>query len=150
MVALGGATNLRGYLRETLAGRSGLGVTGLYDVAEERFVQGALTSVGLGPVTDRGRLEQLGFFACVADLEDELLRAVGEQRMLEVLAEQGDLASFRRLQRQPAQRAWSQHRQLHRFLSARSGNKARYARLLVEAMPLDAVPRPLGELLHRT
>ncbi|GAA4126406.1 hypothetical protein GCM10022215_35960 [Nocardioides fonticola] len=149
VVEMGGATNIRRYLREALARRPGLGVTGLYDVAEERYVRRALTDVGLGPVTDRGRVEQLGFFACEADLEDELIRAVGERRMLEVIDDNGDLASFRRLQHQPVQRTWSQHRQLHLFLSARSGNKARYAAALVHAMPLDAVPRPLAELMTR-
>lgn len=90
VVEMGGATNIRRHLREALARRPGLGVTGLYDVAEERYVRRALTDVGLGPVTDRGRVEQLGFFACEADLEDELIRAVGERRMLEVIDDNGD------------------------------------------------------------
>ena len=67
--------------------------------------------------------------------------------MLEVIDEEGELASFRILQRQPVQRTWSQHRQLRRFLSARSGRKSRYAKVLVEALDLDAVPRPLELVL---
>ena len=110
-----------------LGERRGLRIAGLYDEAEERFFARGLERAGLGPVPDRGRLEQLGFFACVTDLEDELIRAVGERRMLEVIDEHGELASFRILQRQPAQRTWSLHQQLRRFVSARSGHKSRYA-----------------------
>lgn len=149
VVELGGATNVGKYLVETLRGRHDVPLVGLFDDAEERFFARGFELAGLGPVTDRGRLEQLGFFACVTDLEDELIRAVGEHRMLEVIEGEGELASFRLLQRQPVQRTWTQHRQLRRFLSARSGHKSRYARLLVEALNLDRVPRPLTEALRR-
>lgn len=148
VVELGGATNLGRYLAETHEGE-GLRLAGLYDVAEERFFARGLERVGLGPVTNRDRLEQLGFYACVADLEDELIRAVGEDTVLRVIDQQGELASFRRLQRQPAQRTWTQHRQLRRFFSGRSGYKSRYARLLVEALDLDQVPHPLAQVLTR-
>lgn len=149
VVELGGATNVAKYLAETVRGGEDLQVLGLYDDAEERFFAHGLERAGLGPVEDRGRLEQLGFFACVADLEDELIRAVGEHRMLQVIDHEGELASLRRLQRQPVQRTWPQHHQLRRFLSARSGHKSRYARLLVEALDLSRVPRPLAEALTR-
>jgi hypothetical protein len=149
VVELGGATNVGRFVEEELRRRSGLRLAGLYDAPEERFFVRALERAGLGPVLDRGRLEQLGFFACEQDLEDELIRAVGERRMLEVIEAQGELASFRLLQRQPVQRGWSQHRQLRRFLSARSGHKATYARALVEAMDLRAVPEPLRQVLSR-
>jgi hypothetical protein len=149
VVELGGATNAAKYFVEALQDSEDVRLAGLYDDADERFVVRGLERAGLGPVGDRARLEQLGFFACVADLEDELIRAVGEQGMLEVIEEQGELASFRLLQRQPVQRTWTQHRQLRRFIAARSGNKSRYARLLVDALDLDQVPRPLAEVLHR-
>ena len=149
VVELGGATNVGRYLVAALGERRGLRIAGLYDEAEERFFARGLERAGLGPVPDRGRLEQLGFFACVTDLEDELIRAVGERRMIEVIEEEGELASFRILQRQPVQRTWSQHRQLRRFISARSGHKSRYARALVDALDLDAIPRPLGLVLSR-
>ena len=64
-----------------------------------------------------------------------------------MLARQGDLASFRRLQRQPAQRDRPVTAQLHRFLGTRSGRKWHYAALLTDALALDAVPRPLTRLL---
>lgn len=148
VVELGGATNAGKYLGETLRGSEGLRLAGLYDEAEERFFARGLERAGLGPVENRGRLEELGFFACVPDLEDELIQAVGERGMLEVIDDEGELGSFRLLQRQPAQRTWTQHQQLRRFLSARSGHKSRYAKLLVEALDLARVPRPLAEVLH--
>ncbi len=149
VVELGGATNIGRVLVELLGSRRGLRLAGLYDEAEERFFARGLERAGLGPVTDRGRLEQLGFFACVTDLEDELIRALGERRVLEVIDAEGELASFRILQRQPVQRSWTQHRQLRRFISTRSGRKSLYARALVEALDLDTIPRPLELLLSR-
>ena len=47
----------------------------------------------------------------------------------------------------PAQRGWTQEALLRRFLTSRSGRKARYAALFVEALDLDRVPRPLTAVL---
>jgi hypothetical protein len=47
---------------------------------------------------------RLGFFVCVADLEDELIRAAGPALVAEVFAAHGDLGAFRTIQRQPAWR----------------------------------------------
>ena len=53
------------------------------------------------------------------------------------------------LQKQPAQRDRPHDAQLRRFFGSGSGRKIRYARLLVEALDLDNVPRPLdGVLAH--
>ena len=57
--------------------------------------------------------------------------------------------SLRILQRQPAQRGRTAEEQLHRFLGTRSGRKSIYARLLVEALDLDAVPAPLDAVLRQ-
>ena len=46
-------------------------------------------------------MERLGFYVCVADLEDELIRAHGAASVEEVVDAQGDLGSFRTLQKQP-------------------------------------------------
>jgi hypothetical protein len=51
----------------------------------------------------RAGLERLGFFVCVDDLEDELIRA-GPAQVTEVFAAHGDLGAFRTIQRQPAWR----------------------------------------------
>lgn len=149
VVALGGATNVGAYLVGLLEGHRGLRLAGLYDAPEERFFARGLERAGLGPVPGRDRLEQLGFFACEQDLEDELIRSVGERTMIDLIDKRGELASFGLLQRQPVQRSWSQHRQLRRFLRARSGNKATYAKALVEAMDPADIPRPLQQVLSR-
>jgi hypothetical protein len=94
-------------------------------------------------------MEQLGFYVCVADLEDELIRALGAAEVERVVDAQGDLGSFRTLQRQPAWRGRPKEDQLRRFMGSGGRRKIRYARLLVEALDLDHVPRPLdGVLAH--
>jgi DNA mismatch repair protein MutL len=49
----------------------------------------------------------------------------------------------------PAQRSWPREAVLRRFLGARSGRKARYAALLVQALALDHLPEPLAAVLRR-
>ena len=51
------------------------------------------------------------------------------------------------LQRQPSQRERPVTAQLRRFFGGLSGNKARYARLLVEALPAGHAPPPLARLV---
>ena len=96
---------------------------------------------------DRAGLERLGFHVCVADLEDELIRALGVEAVERVIGAQGELPSLRRLQAQPAQRGRSPIQHLRRFIGSRSGRKALYARALVLALDLDHVPRPLDAVL---
>lgn len=147
VVAIGGAGNIRAALDRF--GPQGLGVevAGLYDAGEEEWFRRALEHAGLGSGLRRPELEQLGFFVCVDDLEDELIRALGAAAVEEVVAAQGELRSFRTLQKQPAQRGWTTEAQLRRFLGTHSGRKARYAQALVEALDLDRVPPPLDHLL---
>jgi hypothetical protein len=94
-------------------------------------------------------MERLGFYACVADLEEELIRALGAARVLEVAEAQGDLGSFRTLQKQPAWQGRQVEEQLRRFMGSGGRRKIRYARLLVEALDPDEVPRPLSRVLDR-
>ena len=66
--------------------------------------------------------------------------------MLRIVEEQGELSSFRTFQKQPAKRELDLEEQLWRFMWNR---KIRYAPLLVDALDLDRVPRPLdGVLAH--
>lgn len=124
-------------------------LAGLYDAAEEGQVRRGLERAGMGPARTRDDLERLGFHVCVADLEDELIRALGVPEVELVVEAQGELGSFRTFQRQPAQRERPTAQQLRRFLGTRSGRKVQYARLLVEALDLARVPRPLdGVLAH--
>ena len=77
---------------------------------------------------------------CVADLEDELIRALGAARVEEVVEAHGDLGSFRTLQKQPEWRGRPVEEQLRRFMGSGGSRKIRYARLLVEALDLRAMP----------
>src|ERR1700754_3218544 len=116
VVPMGGITNI-GKFAQALGPR-GLGIllAGLCDAAEERYVARSLHGMGLGGFTreelTREDAEALGFFVCEADLEDELIRAVGTEAVERVLEAEGELASFRRFQDQPAQRGRSAHVQL--------------------------------------
>jgi hypothetical protein len=84
---------------------------------------------------------------CDADLEDELIRALGVSGVERVVERAGDLRALRSLQKQPAQRDRAAEDQVRRFLGSGSGRKVRYARLLVEALAPAQVPRPLDRLL---
>lgn len=150
VVPMGGATNLRHALGEVHLARGAVRVAGLCDSAEEGFVRRVLRSFGMGPTADGDTLATWGFFVCDADLEDELIRAVGTAGVESILAAESDLLSFRRFQRQPAHRGRPVDRQLHRFLGTRAGRKARYAALLADALDLARVPTPLGALLRAT
>jgi hypothetical protein len=77
-------------------------------------------------------------FVCEPDLEGELIRALGTDKAL-ALAD----PSFATLQKQPEYRDQPLETQLRRYLSGRSGNKLRYARLFVEALDLTQIPAPL-------
>ena len=79
----------------------------------------------------------------MTDLEAELIRAVGVDRVEQVIEQQGELPSFRRFQAQPAQRGRPADQQLHRFMGTKSMRKIRYGELLAAAVDLGAVPDPL-------
>ncbi|HZR96552.1 MAG TPA: TOPRIM nucleotidyl transferase/hydrolase domain-containing protein [Gaiellaceae bacterium] len=83
-------------------------------------------------------------FVCVRDLEDELVRAAGVERVLRVIEERGELSAFRTYQKQVAHRGRPLPEQLHGFMHNR---KIEYARLLVDALDLSRVPEPLAGLL---
>lgn len=147
VVPMGGAHAVGRYL--ALFGPGGMDVrlAGLCDAAEEEIVRRGLTNVGIGSPHTRADLERLGFYVCVEDLEDELLRAVGVQNVEALFDSQGDLGSFRTLQSQPAWRTENVDAQMRRFLGSGSRRKLRYARLLVEAVDLDDVPPALDAVL---
>jgi hypothetical protein len=147
IVPMGGARSIGRYLE--LFGPGGLDRTlaGLCDAGEEGDVRRGLERAGLGSNLGRAEMASLGFFVCVVDLEDELLRRLGAAAVEQVVEGQGELGPFRTFQRQPAQRERGIHQQLHRFMATGSGRKIRYARLLVDALDLANVPEPLDRLL---
>lgn len=121
---------------------------GMYDVADEWHVRRALANAAV-PVAAHESLEAFGFFACVADLEDELIRALGAEAVERVLEVQAELVSFRRFQAMPQHRHTPVHHQLHRFLGTRATRKIRCAKRLVEALDLARLPHPLAQLAAR-
>lgn len=148
ILAIGGAQAV-GRVLEQL-GPNGLGVqlAGLFDAGEERYVARALERAGLGrPGLSRAEMEAIGFFVCDRDLEDELISAVGADAVVELLAVHGDLGPFRTLQKQPQWQGRPTAQQLRRFMGSGGRRKLKYARLLVEALDLDRVPRPLDGAL---
>ncbi|MBJ7602770.1 MAG: ATP-dependent endonuclease [Candidatus Dormibacteraeota bacterium] len=147
IVPIGGATTIGRFL--DLFGPQGLDVklAGVCDAAEEGAFKRHLERVGLGSNLTRGDMESLGFFVCVADLEDELIRSLGAAVVEQVVDSQGELASFRVFQKQPAQQGRTNEAQLRRFMGTRGGRKIQYAPLLVDALDLAQVPRPLDRVL---
>lgn len=138
VVPMGGAMSIARYAG--LLGPPGLGLrlAGLCDAREQGFYDRGL---------ERAGASREGFFVCVADLEDELIRALGTARVEEVVLEEGDSRPWQTFLRQPAQHGRPREEQLRRFLGTKKGRKIRYGRLLVEALEPDRVPRPLDDLL---
>jgi hypothetical protein len=149
VVPMGGATNIGPFA--DLFGPRGLRarLAGLCDEGEEHVFRHGLARAGLHPGPDRRDLERLGFYVCVADLEDEMIRALGVASVERLIAGQGELGSFRTFCRQPAQRERTREQQLRRFMGTRSGRKAHYGRVLASALDLTRVPRPLDRVLAR-
>jgi hypothetical protein len=122
-------------------------LAGLCDAGEELEFRRALEQAGFGDGLTREGLERLGFFTCEPDLEAELIQALGADEVLRVAETHGDLGSFRTLQKQPEWREQAVEDQLRRWMGSGGSRKIRYARYLVEALDLDAVPRPLDGVL---
>jgi len=126
VLAIGGAQAVGRVLREW----HGVPVAGLCDAREaDVFV----------------RLLGGGAFVCDPDLEGELVRALGAERVLELVEARGQLGSFLTYQKQPAKRATPLEQQVHGWLH---NWKIRYAAPLVEALDLARVPRPLDGVLE--
>lgn len=149
VLAMGGVTNVGRHLRRYGAAGAGLRVAGLCDAAEVPVVARALATHGhvLDGLDGLDGLAAAGFQVCVADLEDELVRAVGVAGFEHVVAEQGELRALRSMQQQPAQRDRPVTAQLRRWLGSGSRRKVRYAELLVRSLEPDQAPRPLRVLL---
>jgi hypothetical protein len=147
VVPMGGAQAIGGFLARFGPQGLGLRLAGLCDVGEERHFQRALERAGLGSNLTRADLETLGFFVCVADLEDELIRSLGAAGVEDVLAAQGELEPFRTFQKQPAWRERTTEEQLRRFFGTHRGRKIQSSARLVDALDLTRIPRPLDRLL---
>ena len=127
IVPIGGAQAIRRVAAQYEAER----VVGLCDVGEERWFRRVL-----GDAT----------YVCDKDLEDELIRGLGVDRVQEVVAAQGELETFRSFQQQLYWRGRPAEQQLRRWLQ-NGGRHHRYPPLLVEAMEPSEIPAPLVGIL---
>jgi hypothetical protein len=147
VVPIGGAQAVRHFLTRFGPHGSNATLAGLCDAGEEEVFRRSLERSGFGSHLTLEEMEELGFFVCRVDLEDELIRALGSDAVEAVLEAEGDLDAFRTFQRQPAWRGRSVEKQLRRFMGSAGRRKLRYARLLVEALDSADVPRPLAGVL---
>ena len=123
IVPMGGATTIGHFL--DLLGPHGhdYRLAGLCDAGEEGDFRRELERAGMGLHLTRADMESRGFFVCVSDLEEELIRALGPEAVIEVIDEQGELGSLRILQRQPFHRDRAIEQVLWRFMGTRSGGR---------------------------
>ena len=144
IVPIGGAHGITPYLERY--GPAGLDVrlAGLCDAGEEHAFRRALERAGLGADLSRADMEALGFFVCEADLEHELVRALGLDVVARIVEREGEWGRFETFRKQLAKRELSLEEQLWGFMWNR---KIRYATLLVDALDLDRVSRPLDGVL---
>ena len=147
VVPIGGAKSIGGFVARFGPQGFDVRLAGLCDAGEANDFRRGLERAGLGSNLTRSDMELLGFFVCVADLEDELIRSLGVASVEQIVDAQRELGSFCTFQKQPAQQGLTKEKQLRRFMGTRSGRKIRYARLLVEALDLTKVPRPLDDVL---
>jgi hypothetical protein len=130
IVPIGGAQAVR----RAAAEHAGQRLAGLCDAGEERFFRRVL-----GEAT----------YVCHENLEDELIRALGAERVQDVIAGEGELDTFRSFQNQVYWRGRPVERQLRRWFHAADRRAHRYPPLLIAAMEPEEIPAPLiGVLEH--
>ena len=125
IVPIGGAQAIR----RAFAQYQGQRIVGLCDVGEEPWFRRVLGDA---------------VYACVEDLEDELIRGLGVSRVEEVLAREGDLRTFRTFQNQPPWRGRPVEAQLRRWFHASQRRRIRYLAPLVAALEPEQIPQPLA------
>ena len=139
VVPTNGAHAISRFLRRLAAEQPGAKVAGLYDEAEEDVIRVAL---------ERAGMESAGFFACHADLEDELIRAAGETNLLALIDQVGDAQPWRRFTSQPTWRGRPVDQQFRRFMRSVSERNTRYIRAILETIDPPQLPRPLRQVLE--
>jgi len=150
VVAMGGAQAIGRFLELYGPRGQGLRLAGLCDEQEEDEFRRGLERAGFGSNLTRADMERLGFYVCVRDLEDELIRALGAGSVQRIASFRGDIQAFRTLQKQPAWQGQPVEEQLRRFMGSGGRRKLRYASYLVAALDLDKMPRPLTGALDAT
>jgi hypothetical protein len=149
VVPTGGATNFGRFLTHFGPGGHDVRLAGLFDSPFEDRIRRSLERAGVAPRGGGAQLESFGFYSCVTDLEEEMIRSLGGAKVEAVVAAQGELASLRRLQEMPFHRGRRREDQLHRFIGSRAGRKYRYASALANSLDLTDLPSPLAGLFAR-
>lgn len=147
VLPIGGAQAITRFARELGPAGQQLTLAGFCDADAAETIRRGLVRAGVGNPQTTDDLASLRFHVCVKDLEDELIRAAGPERLLAVIESQGELGAFRTFQNQPEWRGRPIHDQLHRFFGSKSRRSFRYARLLIETMESSRIPRPLDAVL---
>jgi hypothetical protein len=142
-----GATNIRRHLVAAAEAADSPRVLGMCDAPEAPYFVRALRRVGC-PVESASELPWWGFQVCERDLEDELMRDLGEQGIRDVLEGLGLTQRLAMLTQQPAWVSGTFHEQVHRFAGAASGRKELMAGAMAEALDMDQLPKPLAGLLE--
>jgi hypothetical protein len=144
---MGGAHAITRFLAELAGEYSQVRIAGLCDEGEEGVFRTALERAGYGSNLSRNELERLGFFVCSADLEDELIRAVGAPAISRLAELEGDAQAWHTFQRQPAWQGQATDQQFRRFVRSVSDRNVRYIRAILEALEPSQLPPPLRLLL---
>ncbi len=147
VVALHGAGTIGSFL--SLLGPNGLKLklSGLCDENEEGDWIKKLEQNGFGSGLTRTTLASFGFFVSVRDLEDELVRALGNAAVENLIDAQGEKAKLSTFASQSDKKGKPVNEVLRLFLQSRD-RKVRYAPLLVEALNMTTVPQGLDEVLN--
>jgi hypothetical protein len=138
VLSMNGAMNAARFARVLGPPGLGLRLTGLCDEREQPFYARGFARAG-APGEE--------VFVCVADLEEELVRALGAARVEELVRSEGELRPWQTFIAQPAQQGRSREARLRRFFGTKKGRKIHYGRVLVDALAPDAAPAPLRALL---
>jgi hypothetical protein len=146
LIDMGGVTNIRRHLEAIRTASMPVRVMGMCDAGEAKFFVRALQAMGDG-LHSESELAPHGFSVCEADLEDELIRALGPERVVSALYRLGLRETLATFQRQPAWRDRPLHEQLHRFAGVASGRKTLLAGVFAEALAPDEAPAPLRRLV---
>lgn len=136
VVVMDGITNVRRHLVELAVD---VQPAVLHDAGEAAHVLRVLDTLR----SSDGRTRPVRTIECDVDLEDELIRALGVERVVEIVTSGGDLAAWHTITRQPFHRDRDPATVMHRFLGAGSGRKIRYAGLMAAALDAATAPSPL-------
>lgn len=156
VLPMGGITNVAAHLDAIWRQDADRPVVGLCDTAERRFVARALRRHGApfpdgtdGDDNDEvATLADLGFFVCVRDLEEELIRALGAKQVLAAVDDLGLMPAFETFAQQPQWRSRDAAEQLHRFAGAGSGRKSLLDDQLGARLDERTLPAPLAALVR--